>query len=67
MSLTEEEQNVVKIRRTERTRRERPDFFNPMMIEDQQKRARKRVRYVVKIYNTVFNLITATCPHKKVG
>ncbi|XP_060063468.1 UPF0547 protein C16orf87 homolog [Ylistrum balloti] len=39
---TEEEQASFKIRRTERTRRERPDFFNPMVLDVQAKRARKK-------------------------
>lgn len=35
------EEDGIKIRRTERTRRERPDFFNPVLLEN--KRQRKKV------------------------
>ncbi|CAG2204263.1 uncharacterized protein LOC143085564 [Mytilus galloprovincialis] len=38
----DEDSSSVKIRRTERTRRERPDYFNPLLLENAVKRPRKK-------------------------
>jgi hypothetical protein len=42
--FADEDNSVIKIRRTERTRRERPDFFNPLLLENPVKRPRKKVQ-----------------------
>jgi len=40
--LDEEKEPDSKIRRTERIRRERPDFFNALEVANQFKKKRKR-------------------------
>ena len=42
MFADDDKEADAKIRRTERIRRERPDFFNAMKVDNQFKKKRKR-------------------------